>query len=543
MKNLSELGATFPKVTVIVGLLGCVAAYGIYWYHNESNKECADEIINNVFLLAKQGKAKIDTENPLDSDVTMEQTYDTEQQKYSFTVKVKSSSKRVTVETGKKPISPAVCEFLKEKFTLPMWEDAFDKVVTLDETGTERTDVLTFDCPEMEISSLRFYLHFNDEQLLNTEADPKEKTSSGKVMPPPVASKPTPSTPYKSSVESLVSSTSTSTSRPTCPAGTSASGAGDIATSGCRCNGVGESWNGHSCEAKGCPPGSSRNASGNLTSVSGCRCNTETPVWSKDRCVAKCSGNTVPQGDRCACPDHMVLKTGAADVCVECNENADCGVDYICISNQCIHGDEQYKDCRWGVCQTCDGEGNRTNMDDTQECEVGGLPGMCNGNGTCYPIKGRRCSSRRACPDGSFCNYGGNLNTSKRQQGVFGQTANVCQQVSPEEFTHERVTYYYNSEKDLKSWCRAANNKPNCKWGYLAKQGAESWCASLGKRLLTKAEMGEVWNVLRKHLPKTYTGYAYWVQEGVWLEDQKGRRAFGQAHPDGYRGRGGVVCK
>ena len=103
--------------------------------------------------------------------------------------------------------------------------------------------------------------------------------------------------------------------------------------------------------------------------------------------------------------------------------------------------------------------------------------------------------------------------------------------------------YYYNTEKDLKSWCRAANNKPNCKWGYLAKPGAESWCASLGKRLLTKAEMADVWDALKEELPQTYTGYAYWVKEGAWMVNKNGKRSFGSGHPDGYGGKGGVVCR
>ena len=95
----------------------------------------------------------------------------------------------------------------------------------------------------------------------------------------------------------------------------------------------------------------------------------------------------------------------------------------------------------------------------------------------------------------------------------------------------------------MKSWCRAANNKANCKWGYLAKPGAESWCASLGKRLLTKAEMASVWNELKKELPQTYTGYSYWVQEGAWIVDNYGRRSFERENTDGYGGIGGVVCR
>ena len=82
-----------------------------------------------------------------------------------------------------------------------------------------------------------------------------------------------------------------------------------------------------------------------------------------------------------------------------------------------------------------------------------------------------------------------------------------------------------------------------CDPGYLAKPGAESWCASLGKRLLTKTEIAAVWDVLKKDLPQTYKGYAYWVQEGVWLEDKQGRTVFVKGRSDGYGGRGGVVCK
>ena len=55
--------------------------------------------------------------------------------------------------------------------------------------------------------------------------------------------------------------------------------------------------------------------------------------------------------------------------------------------------------------------------------------------------------------------------------------------------------------------------------------------------------MEGVWSVLRNELPQTYKGYAYWIQEGVWVEDAKGKLGFGTGHPDGYGGRGGVVCR
>ena len=512
MKVLSESGSTFSKTVIILSCIGMLAAYGIYWAQKALDNIYADDIINSVWEKAKEEKKRIDpidTEEEEEEDDGRSYSRQIERKGFGFSIAEGSTHALIKVNTEKKAITPGICRALKKKFKESMWWDAFTKVVVVDRMGDEKTDVLIYDCPHEKIPTLRFYAKFADTQEPETEeAQEEEITSSGPALPPPV-SVPAPSS---APTRRVPAPSYTRLAQTTCPSGTSANGRGGIATTRCRCNLVGESWNGRSCEMKACPEGSSRNVTnrGERTNVSGCVCNNGTPVWLalKDVCVANC-------------PDGRVLDraTGA------------------CLSNK------NNQDCRWGVCQTCEGNGIRQNINKNQVCQVAGLNGLCNGNGTCYPTEGRKCSSVRGCPNGEFCNYGGNYNSTKKQIGKFGQTPNVCQMVNAEEFTYKKVTYYYNSEEDLKAWCRAANNKPNCLWGYLSKSGAISWCTSLGKRLLTKAEMASVWNELKKELPQTYKGYAYWVEEGVWIEDFKGRRSFGNSHPDGYGGRGGVVCR
>ena len=52
-----------------------------------------------------------------------------------------------------------------------------------------------------------------------------------------------------------------------------------------------------------------------------------------------------------------------------------------------------------------------------------------------------------------------------------------------------------------------------------------------------------LWPVLKKKLPQTYRGYAYWIQEGAWIESNQGTLSFSKSHLDGYGGKGGVVCR
>ena len=537
-----ESGSTFTTTVLILGVVGFISVYGVYFCQKLLNEARAEEIVTNVFELAKQEKERIDAKDPMvEEDTTIVKNYRREGKRYGFKVKEGATSTLIKIETDKKSISRGVCRALQKKFSEDLWWGVFKKVLIVDRMGDEKTDVLIYDCPHASIRALRFYMEFPGNVEPEVEITTKEPTLP-EVAP---ASLPAP-TPTPSPVQ-RVTPPSSSYTKASCPSGTSSNGLGGMAVAGCHCNNSGEFWNGRSCEVKTCPEGSSRDSSnkGNRTNVSGCRCKDETPIWFGGHCVKKCTGDRVlsTDGRECVCPNSTIPKKGSTDVCVECNETSDCFLGYECINNKCIGDEEDYNDCRWGICQTCDRNNVRKNIIEPHACEVGGLPGLCNSNGTCYPTKGRHCSSMKGCPAGYFCNYGGKFNSNKKQKGKFGQTPNVCQTVEPQEFTYKDKTYYYNSVKDLKSWCRAANNKPNCMWGYLAKSGAESWCASLGKRLLTKAEMSEVWDVLKKELPQTYTGYAYWVQEGAWIVDKKGRRSFGKGRLDGYGGKGGVVCK
>ena len=511
MSLMSESGSTFSKTVGVLVIVGILAVYGIYISQKMINDIHADDILNGVWEYARQEKNRIDPDAPAEEkDKVYIPSEALKRRGYGLTTMPDSTPTLIKVETEKKSISPGVCRALKRKFMESLWWGLFSKVSVIDRMGDEKTDVLIYDCPHERVPSLRFYIIFAESRPLEVETETSDEEKTEPVsFPPPAA--PMPVSAPSPTTRSTPSTTSRSVPSP-------------------------------SYKAVSCPVGSSKGASGDNTNVPGCRCNSGTPVWSGSRCISKCFGDKVlATNGECVCPNGKMVKRGTSNTCVECNEDADCSGGLSCIDNKCTTdlGD----DCRWGICQTCDENGVRRNILEDHACEVAGLHGRCNRNGTCYPSGGRRCSSARGCPSGEFCNYGGTLNSSKRQQGTFGQTSNVCQKIDAQKFTYKKVVYYYNSEKDLKSWCRAANNKANCKWGYLAKPGAESWCASLGKRLLTKAEMANVWDALKEKLPQTYTGYAYWVKEGAWMVDTKGKRSFGNGHPDGYGGNGGVVCR
>lgn len=548
MRRVSEFGGVSGKVIFLMCFFCAMIAGGIYLYKQYCDSTDADTIINAVWEVSNQAKKRFEDEAVAEEmaeeegdlsgvDAVTEGEH-IERGGYAFAVLRDSSLSMVKVDAERTTISLGVCKALKAKFIKGKWSSVLEKVVLVDRVGTEKTNVLQYDCPDEDIPKLRFYVKFappKEAEPAPEAEEPRPVSQPSRVAASSVPSRPSPS-PVKSS----------SYSQQTCPVGTSASGRGGVAIAGCRCNNSGENWDGRSCKADVCPAGSSRNVSkGDRTNVAGCWCNAETPVWTGGRCTKNCTGNKVWDDRRaaCVCPEGLKIKTGWTDVCVECNDTSDCFVGFQCVGNKCINNENAQDDCRWGVCQTCDENKVRSNVFDDQVCETAGLTGLCNGNGTCYPTEGRRCASIDGCPAGQFCNYGGSYNASKKQKGRFGQTPNVCQLVVPQEFKHKNVTYYYNSKEDLKSWCRAANNKANCLWGYLAKSGAESWCASLGKRLLTRAEMEKVWSVLQKELPQTYRGYAYWVQEGAWIVDTNGGRSFGKGHPDGYGGKGGVVCR
>ena len=556
MRIMSELGSTFSKTVVILCIVGCIAIYGIYLSQKIVNENEAERIINSVWEQASKERKRLDPEEvEFENDEDeISSEYEATRSEYSFFVLPGSTLNLIKIETGKKQISSGVCRALEVKLAEVHWRDVFEKVVIVDRQGNEKTNIMAYSCPHETVPALRFYVPFVTGEI--TEGDEEEKSEEDSdeqaseeeeyempALPPPVSAPiSNSSAPVKRASFPTISSDTPKTTTSSCPFGTSLGGKGSLANNGCRCNNSGEKWDGNKCILSACPSGSSKNASGAKTNVAGCYCNPETPLWSGQRCVGKCPGNKILVDDKCLCPEGKYTKKGSPELCVECNETADCFSGSKCIENSCVL-DKDAADCSWGVCQTCDENGVRKNILGRHGCETAGLQGLCNDNGTCYPTQGRRCSSVRGCPSGSFCNYGGVFNSTKGQKGKFGQTPNVCQLVNPQEFTYKQVTYYYNTEKDLKSWCRASSNKPNCMWGYLAKSGAESWCYSLGKRLLTKDEMADVWDVLKAQLPQTYTGYSYWVQEGVWMENKKGRRSFGKGHPDGYGGKGGVVCR
>lgn len=554
--SLSDHNDVFSKTVAVLAVLLLVAIGVTYYSQIVTNEAYADAIINDVWARAEQRRNNLGNRHATDEEEIVRFAEERRIGRWGFVYVVLDGSNAalIKVETAQKPISKGVCNVLRTKFEENQWRGVFDKVMVVDSMGNEKLDILLHSCPDQDIPILRFYVRFGPDEMKEEEPideeeseDTPEPEEPRKTTPPPPA--PAPSSDFSSPQTTTYTRPTQPVYKPTtprvsCPSGTSLNGSGGVAISGCRCISANTVWNGKICEVKNCPAGSSSDSSnsGDMTNVWGCRCKATTPIWYNGHCVPKCSKDKIFIDGKCDCPPGKVAKKNSPNDCVECNDNSECYDGYECAAYRCEKQDDP-QDCRWGVCQTCDSNGNRSNIFDPLECRTAGLDGKCNGNGTCYPTTGRRCSSVRGCPAGEFCNFGGTLNATKKQRGKFGQTPNVCQIVEPQEFTYKNVTYYYNTKRDLQSWCRAANNKPNCMWGYLAKSGAESWCASLGKRLLTQQEISSVWNVLKDHLPKTYTGYAYWVKEGAWIVSNTGKKTLSKVHPDGYGGKGGVICR
>ena len=144
------------------------------------------------------------------------------------------------------------------------------------------------------------------------------------------------------------------------------------------------------------------------------------------------------------------------------------------------------------------------------------------------------CSSISGCPAGEFCNYGGSTSPAA------AKTPNVCMPINPQASAVNGKTYYYNYLNDLLSWCRGADNQMNCTWGYLARNGANSWCQGIGKRLMTSAELAAVAADLKDVLPRGgYGPNLYWTSNGAVNLDTGG---IDSSRPDGYAWKGGVVC-
>ncbi|MBQ7413405.1 MAG: hypothetical protein IJV07_03935 [Alphaproteobacteria bacterium] len=200
-------------------------------------------------------------------------------------------------------------------------------------------------------------------------------------------------------------------------------------------------------------------------------------------------------------------------------------------------GEDEPETCAFSPCMTCeeDANGNQTHafLPAGTECSQAGMKGVCDAYGRCKPNEGQSCSSINGCPDGYFCNYGGH---SGDYQG--GGTPDVCEKVNVKTATVDGVTYYFNTASDLRSWCRSADRDKNCTWGYLAYNGARSWCSSIGKSLLSCAELNAVKNKI-PGLPSGVCGKNYWVQGGACRDDN----TVWSGRPDGYACAAGVICK
>ena len=196
----------------------------------------------------------------------------------------------------------------------------------------------------------------------------------------------------------------------------------------------------------------------------------------------------------------------------------------------------------YSPCQTLKNEGSQEQRGFKQigtECEQAGIEGRCDDLGHCVPTKGRKCSSIDGCGEGEFCHFGG---TSGGGSGQKGLTPNVCERVNAESFENQGKIYYYNTDKDLRSWCRGADRQANCTWGFLSYQGAQSWCKSLGAELVDGQFIKENCKMFKEHLPQVTGDQQYWVKNqsvvhlGNSCEIQKMSRT------DGYAWAGAVVC-
>ena len=290
MKCTSELGETYLKVVAVLAVIGCIAIAGIFLNSDSTSQTDADEIVNSVILVAKQAKEQLDAQRQLEDqeENTAEErpalpSYKIEHEKYTFTVVEALSPELIKVDTGKEQISSGVCRALKKKFNEPLWPNIFKKVLIIDHAGKESSNIIIFDCPRKSVPSLRFYVHFKEEAQAQVETQPEQTDDVPQQAPQaaPVAPRPTTTSSSSSSYSSTrKAETSSYSPKTTCPIGTSPTGKGGLAKSGCKCMGSGEEWNGTNCELKNCP------------------------------------GNKVLQDGKCLCPEHIVQETCFPDSCV-----------------------------------------------------------------------------------------------------------------------------------------------------------------------------------------------------------------------------------
>ena len=197
----------------------------------------------------------------------------------------------------------------------------------------------------------------------------------------------------------------------------------------------------------------------------------------------------------------------------------------------------------YSPCQTLDEKGNRGFKASGTSCTQAGVQGTCDEKGHCKPVGGTKCNGVSDCFEkkggyGYFCNYGGHYGS---HQG--GDTPNVCEKTNPESFEYQGATFYYNSDKDLRSWCRAADGNTNCVWGFLSYYGAQSWCESLGAKLVDADYIQANCAEFEKHLPRVLSEQPYWTATTETLVSIGGNCKTGTTfRKDGYANNGGVVC-
>ena len=290
-------------------------------------------------------------------------------------------------------------------------------------------------------------------------------------------------------------------------------------------------------------------------------CKTCTPEEGEAQCSKYGECICVPEGSNYQCSIWECVSCTEAEGQPNCERNCTCTKEEVCqmggenINGVCCKSGkewngtayvEQTANCGCSApseCQKCElvnGTAQLSFLPQGTKCIQSEVEGTCSAYGQCKPSGGTSCSSETGCGSGYFCNYGGTFGNYSQ-----GYTPNICQKVNPKTYTYQGVTYYYNTATDLKSWCRGADGGTNCIWGYLAYNGAKSWCASLGKRLLTAAEYAEVASVIAPLLPTVATKPTYWLSDGSignWDKDYT-HINHGIGRTDGYANCCGVLCR
>lgn len=176
------------------------------------------------------------------------------------------------------------------------------------------------------------------------------------------------------------------------------------------------------------------------------------------------------------------------------------------------------------------------------------------------------CTKQSDCSKGYFCNYVKGYNNpnlkSMWHEGNDGDNRmpkpNQCQKLDYKIAQINGNTYYYNTEKALKSWCREAtqgapeDTPGNCNWGYLSWEGANNWCKAVGGHLLSKNEIEKIWDKFLTYKPPFGANPCYWTstdselwgiynKQAYWCYGGKGKG--GSTRKDGYWGAGAVICK